>query len=156
MAHWRTMIEKDFLGAWDLVGPDGRTPRDYTMQIAEVKSQSLKTRETPKGKRKCTIRFLKATKQFVANTTNCETIESLYGGDTDGWIGKLVTLYQTDTRNPKKGGPPMIRCIRVRPKKPGGQAEEIKDRPVDEGMRRDQDQAFDRNNEPPAREPGED
>lgn len=153
MAHWRTMIEKDFLGAWDLVGPDGKTPRDYTLQIAEVKSQSLKTRETPKGKRKCTIRFHKATKQFVANTTNCETIESLYGGDTDGWIGKLVTLYQTDTRNPKGGG--QIKCIRVRPKRPNGQAEEIKDRPVDPDMRQAQNEAYGRNDEA-GREPGED
>lgn len=147
MPHWRTMVEKDHLGAWDLTGPDGKTPKDYTLQIAAVNSVALKTRETPKGKRKCVVTFQRARKKFVANTTNCEVIESLYGGDTDGWIGKLVTLYQADVRNPKGHG--TIKGIRVRPKKPAGQPEEVPEREVDQAVRDEQNEAF-------GREPGSD
>jgi hypothetical protein len=145
MPHWRSMIEKDHLGAWDLVGKDDK-PRDYTLEIAKVESNLLKTREQPKGKRKCVITFKGAQKKMVANTTNCETIESMYGPDTADWLGKRITLYQTKTRNPKGGG--QIACIRVRPQMPQGKAEGIESRPVDEAMRAEQDEAF-------GREPGE-
>ncbi len=145
MPHWRTMIEKDHLGAWDLVGKDDQ-PREYTLKIAKVESNLLKTREKPKGQRKCVITFDRATKKFVANTTNCETIESMYGPDTAKWIGNAITLYQTDVRNPKGG--PMIKGIRVRPRKPQGAAEAIESRPVDSTTRDEQNEAFDRGPNP--------
>lgn len=146
MAHWRTMIEKDHLGAWDLVDRDGKTPRDFTLKIASAKSNLLKTREQPKGKRKLVLTFVGARKAFVCNPTNAQTIEQLYGADVDAWIGKTITLYQTDVRNPSGGG--TVKGIRVRPRKPTGAAEEVPDRPVDQDMRREQDDAF-------GREPGE-
>jgi hypothetical protein len=160
MPHWRTHIEKDFLGAWDLVAADGKTPKDYTLKVARVKSQLLKTREHPKGKRKCTIQFVGARKAMVANATNCETIEAMYGPDTDAWVGKLVTLYQTDVRNPNGG---TIRGIRVRPRKPQGHAETLVESPVDQAMRDEQEAAFGREESERGdvgptrqREPGED
>jgi hypothetical protein len=144
MPHWRTLIEKDYLGAWDLVGRDGK-PRDFTLEIATVGSQNLKTRQMPKGKRKAVVRFKGATKGFVANSTNCETIEGMYGSDTDLWSGRLVTLYATTCDvGPKRGVP----CIRVRPTIPKGKAEQVETREVDAEMRSAQDAAF-------GREPGE-
>lgn len=145
--HWRSLIDKDFMGAWDLVDKTGK-PKDYTLAIAKVESKLLKTKEQPKGRRRCTITFHKAQKQFVANSTNCETIAGMYGNDVDAWVGKLVTLYQTTTRDPKNPRGPEVPCIRVRPRKPTGQAEEIEAQPVDEAMRDAQDKAF-------GREPGE-
>ena len=150
MAHWRTMIEKDYLGAWDLTDDDGK-PRSFTLTIRKVSSVALKTKETPKGKRKVVIVFDGAKKHFVANATNCEAIESMYGGDTNGWIGQRVTLFQTDVRNPKagKGGQPAtVKGIRVQPGKPRGPAEVLPDREVDPEVRAEQDAAF-------GREPGE-
>ncbi len=149
MPHWRTMIEKEYLAAWDLVVPGTMTPKDYTLKIASVQSQILKTKETPKGKRRCTVRFVRTQKAWVANSTNCEIIEGMYGGDTDGWVGKLVTLYQGDVRSPKGNG--TVKGIKVRPQMPKGQAESVAAAPVDEGMRREQNEAFDRE---PEREPG--
>lgn len=154
MAHWKTMQEKDYLGAWDLVDRNGK-PRDYTLEIVKVRSVALKTRETPKGKRKVVITLKGASKAFVSNSTNCETIESMYGGDTDGWIGKPITLHQTDVRNPKAGQagqPATIKGIRVRGKKPSGPAEALPDREVDEAMRAQQESAFAPDG---GREPGE-
>ncbi len=144
MPHWRTMVEKDYLGAWDLVDERTQKPREYTLTIAMVRSVSLKTKETPKGKRKVVITFDGAKKAFVSNATNCETIEAMYGGDTDAWLGQRITIFQTDVRNPKGSG--TIKGIRVKPGKPRGPAEVIPDVPVDEAMREEQEAAF--------REPG--
>jgi hypothetical protein len=155
MPNWRTMIEKDYLGAWDLVGKDEK-PRDFVVEIKKVASVSLKTRQTPKGKRKVVITFANARKAFVSNTTNCETIQAMYGPDTDGWVGKLITLYQTDVRNPDGKG--TVKGIRVRPKRPSGQAEDIPDRDVDPEIRAAQNEAFDRDSASAPideREPGE-
>lgn len=144
MPHWRSLIEKDYLGAWDLVGKDGK-PRDFTLKISKVESRKLQTKQQPKGKRKAVIRFDGADKAMVANSTNCETIEGMYGADTDAWTGKMVTLYQTTCDvGPKRNVP----CIRVRPTIPRGKSEPIASQPVDPAARAKQDDAFDR-------EPGE-
>lgn len=150
MPHWRSLIEKDYLGAWDLVGRDGK-PKDFTLEIDSVESQKLKTKETPKGKGKCVIRFKVARKGFVSNATNCETIEGMYGEDYNLWVGKKITLYATTTMMAgKKRGDPMrkVPCIRVRPSIPKGAAEAMEEKEVDTEMRAAQDQAF-------GREPGE-
>lgn len=152
MPHWRTMIEKDHLGAWDLVDPRTNKPRPFTVTIESVRSVVLKTKETPKGKRKVVIAFREAKKLFVSNSTNCETIEAMYGGDTDAWLGKTITIFQTDVRNPKAGKagqPSTVKGIRVKPGKPQEAPEQIPERDVDENMRREQEAAFER-------EPGSD
>lgn len=142
MPNWRTMIDKLYLGAYDLVGRDG-APKDFTLKIASVKSDLLKTKETPKGKRKIVIRFERAEKGFVCNSTNATTIEGMFGADTDGWIGKSITLYQGETRDPKTGG--TVKAIRVRPRAPKGPAEAIEAQPVDDAMRAAQAAAFEPN-----------
>ncbi len=139
--NWRTLVEKEYLGAWDLADAAGK-PRQYVLEIAAVESVALKTRETPKGRRKCVISFKGAQKKFVGNTTNCETIESLYGPDVDLWVGKSVTLYQTDVRSPTGKG--TIKGIRVRPQVPPGKAEVIESRDVDPETRAAQNEAFGR------------
>ncbi len=78
MPHWRSMIEKDFLGAWDLVD-DKMQPKDFTLKITKVEAKILKTQQNPKGKRKCTITFERAQKGMVANSTNCGIIEATDG-----------------------------------------------------------------------------
>ncbi len=32
MAHWRAMTDRETMGAWDLVGKDGR-PKDWTLDV---------------------------------------------------------------------------------------------------------------------------
>lgn len=144
MPHWRTMIEKDHLGAWDLVGPDGKTPKDYTLEIAAVQQKKLRTKDQPDGKGKIVITFKGARKKMVCNATNGETIESLYGPYTEKWIGQKITLFQTKVRK----GRDMVDGIRVRSRAPQGPAEVVPDREVDEEMREKQNEAF-------GREPGE-
>ena len=49
-------------------------------------------------------------KDFVVNKTNAKSIAKLHGDETDDWIGKQITLYQTQTEY--KGE--MVDCIRIR------------------------------------------
>jgi hypothetical protein len=142
VTHWRTMIEKDFLGAWDFLHPETGKPCAYTLKIVSVKSEILKTREQPKGKRRIVIRFEGWEKGFVCNTTNAETIESMYGADIDQWIGKSVTLTQRMVRSPKGGEIPGIRVFAKKPTGPATTADAS--RPVDEKIRAAQNEAFDR------------
>jgi hypothetical protein len=144
------MIDRDYMGAWDLVDPETGQAREYTLKIASVKSELLKSKEVPKGKRKVVIRFAGAQKAFVANSTNCTVISEMYGPDVEGWIGKSVRLHQADVRDPKTGG--TVKGIRVRPRKPTGPAEAIASQPVDPEMRAAQSAAFD----PPATAPKHD
>ncbi len=144
MTHWRTCIERDYLAAWDLVDKSGR-PRDVTVRITSVASGVLKTKETPKGKRKCVISFERTAKKMVCNSTNGEVIECMYGPDYEGWIGKTITLYQGDVRSPKGG---TIKGVKVRPKIPTGAAEAVEPAPVDEQMRGAQNEAFGREGSP--------
>jgi hypothetical protein len=146
MTHWRALIERDSIGAWDLVGKDKR-PRDFTLEILSVTQGKVKSKDNPKGKGKPIIRFRGAEKYLIAGAVNCQAIAGMYGDDVDSWIGKLVTLYATTTDvGPKKNVP----CVRVRPVKPNGKADaELPRQDVDLEMRRKQDEAF-------QREPGED
>jgi hypothetical protein len=140
-------MDKTFLGAWDLCDPKTGQPRDYTLEIESVKGEVVKSKEVPKGKRKIVIRFKGASKAFICNSTNAESIESMHGADYTAWPRQRVTLYQGETRDPKTGK--QVKCIRVRTKRPQGPAEEIVSQPVDETMRDEQEQAF-------GREPGDD
>jgi hypothetical protein len=161
MPHWRSLIERDSLGAWDMYGPDGK-PRDVTLTIATVVGRKIKSRENPRGKGKCTITFrgaccerVKGTKDerdhvhkyLIAGATICEVIESIVGSDDiSKWPGHKITLYAGTTDVGKRRGVP---CVRVRPGKPAGPVQDVPNQSVDEGMRAEQDAAF-------GRQPGED
>lgn len=133
MAHWRTMTDRETLGAWDLVDRAGK-PKDWTLEIVRVAAGVVKSREKPKGDKRPFVHFRGASKPLVCNATNAETISRLAGSeDTDRWIGMKVTLYQTRVK--AKGGEAVM-GIRVRPGKASGAAEEMGDgQPVDEAMR---------------------
>jgi hypothetical protein len=143
--HWRAMTDKETLGAWDLVGRDGK-PKDFVLEIAKVQRGLVQSREKPRGEHRPFVYFKGANKPLVCNATNAESFSSMAGSeDTDRWIGMKVTLYATQVKS--KGGK-QVQGIRVRPMKATAAAEEIGDgQPVDEAMRAEQDAAM--------REPGE-
>lgn len=145
MAHWRAMTERDTLGAWDLVGKDGK-PKDFTLEIERVAAGVVKSREKPKGEKRPFVYFKGAKKPLVCNATNANTISSMAGSeDTDRWLGLRITLYQTKVK--AKGGE-QVMGIRVRPMRAQGPAEEMGEgQPVDETMRAEQEAAM--------REPGD-
>ena len=105
MPDYRTMFNKDYIGAWDLNG------KDQTVTIERVEARELVSGQARKKDKRPVAWFKGATKGFVMNTTNCRTVASMYGTNTDAWIGKKITIYPTVT----DVGGQSTDCIRVRP-----------------------------------------
>lgn len=63
---------------------------------------------------KWVVHFKEKEKGLVLNKTNTTTISKLYGDDTDGWIGKMITLYYAEVEF--KGE--MTPAIRVKTRAP--------------------------------------
>jgi hypothetical protein len=139
VTHWRALIERDYLGAWDLVDAAGKA-KDWTLTIGSVTQRKVYSQKAKGDRGKLTIAFVGARKPLICGAVMCATIEGLYGQDYEAWVGKPVTLYQTTTDvGPKRNIP----CVRIRPVKPTAKAaEELPHREVDEAMRAKQDDAF--------------
>ena len=113
MAHWKSMMERDFMFAFDLQG------KDVTVTIDRVVGGELTGPGGKKSKKPlCYFRESKSGKPLALNSTNCKTIAQLYGNDTDAWLGKRITLWPTTTQM----GGETVDCIRVRPKIPSAAA----------------------------------
>jgi len=147
--HWRSMSDRETLGAWDLVDKDGK-PCDKTLEIARVVVGKAVSAEKPKGERKPFV-YLRGPsgewkKPLVCGATNAKTIQSIAGSPhVEKWVGVKITLYPTTTK--AKGGE-VVDCIRIRPQRATGPVDDMRDVPVDEEMRAKQKAAMDR-------EPGE-
>ncbi len=112
LTDYRSLYDKDFIGAWDLQGGD------LTVTIKKVKGGELTAVGGRKSKKP--IVFMAHTeKGFALNATNGKTIASLYGNFTEKWVGKQITLYKSMTRSPDGSGD--VECIRVRPAVPEGE-----------------------------------
>lgn len=66
-------------------------------------------------KRKGVVFFEEVTRGLVVNRTNTKRIVAMYGSETDEWVGKKITLYESEASMNGQTVP----CIRVREKKPG-------------------------------------
>ncbi len=134
------MTDKETLGAWDLVGKDGK-PKDFVLEIAKVQRGLVQSKEKPRGEHRPFVYFKGAQKPLVCNATNAESFSSMAGSeDTDRWIGLRVTLFQTMVKS--KGGKQVV-GIRVRPMKATAAPEEMgAGQPVDEAMREEQNEAM--------------
>ena len=110
MAHWKSLMDREYLYAFDLQG------KDVTLTIERVAGGDLTGPGGKKSKKPlCYFKESKSGKPLALNSTNCRAISSMYGNDTDGWIGKRVTLYPTVTQF----GGEEVECIRIRAKVPG-------------------------------------
>lgn len=119
MPHWKSMMDRRWLFAFDLGG------KDATLTIERVTKGEVQGEQNQKSNKP--ICYFKGRdkagepiKPLALNVTNCKTIAGMYGNDTDDWAGKRVTLFPTTTR--AKGGEE-VECIRVRPRVPPERAE---------------------------------
>lgn len=111
MAHWRTMMDNETMTAGDLAGRG-----DVVVTIESVKGGSVKV--SGGKKRLPLIRVSGFQLPLGANPTNCTTIQRMHGPDTDGWIGKRITLYtaMVDAPDPlDKRKSIKTEAIRIRP-----------------------------------------
>lgn len=111
MADYRSMFDRDYIGAWDLGG------KDVVVTIASVKAGELRAQGNRKEK-KPIVYFVGKEKGFALNKTNAKTIAQLYGNDTTEWVGKRITIFPTTTTF----GSDIVDCIRVRPRIPAGKS----------------------------------
>lgn len=112
MAHWKKMMDKNLLGAWDLDG------RDVTVTIVEVVGGKLSNGTKENKKPVATVASATGRvieKKLALNATNCKTIEALAGSpDVEKWKGLRITLWPTTTTF----GGQTVECIRIRPYHP--------------------------------------
>lgn len=108
MTDFRTMFDKEYLGAWDLA--DGK---DAVVVIERVEGKTIKGKGGEEN-RKPVLYFVGKKKAFVCNVTNARTIARLYGKHVEAWTGKAIALYATMT----SVGGEEVDCIRVRPDAP--------------------------------------
>lgn len=108
MPHYKRMYDdKEHLYAFDLDG------RDVTATIEKVFSGEVMGEKGRKSK-KPMIKFVGKEKKLAVNKTNGKTIASMYGTDTETWVGQQITMYPTTT----EFGGETVECIRIRPQRP--------------------------------------
>lgn len=107
MPHWKSMMDRDFIFAFDLNG------KDVTVTIAKVEAGNL-VGEGGRKSKKPVVYFEGKEKGLALNVTNSKTIAALYTDYTEKWVGKQITLFPTTTT----WGGKTVECIRVRPNAP--------------------------------------
>lgn len=110
MGNWRDSIPSKWLKASDL---DGKP------QLVTIKRFTVEALQD--GTKKPAVWFREEAKGLVLNITNGKSIEKIAGtADPDGWMGKRVVIYPTET---EMGGE-RVDCIRVRAPKVGAKLPE--------------------------------
>src|SRR4029077_6678042 len=106
---FRTLFDRDYIGAFDVQG------RDVTVKITKVIGGELTAVGGRKSK-KPILYFEGKERGMICNKTNAKTVAAMFGNFTESWVGKRITLFVTQTRDPSTGGD--IDCIRIRPTAP--------------------------------------
>lgn len=113
MPHWKELMERDYLFAFDLKG------KDVTLTIEKVEGGTITGTGNKKNKKPlCHFVEGRNKKPLVLNATNCKTIAAMYGTEVNNWAGKRITLYPSETQFAGE----TVECIRVRPGVPNGAA----------------------------------
>ena len=102
--HWKQLMNPDYLGAYAL--PEGR---DITVTIRFVQREEV----TGEGGKKemCSVAQIENSKPLILNATNQKSITKMYGPFIEGWVGKQITLYVSQTK--LRGE--LVECLRIRP-----------------------------------------
>jgi hypothetical protein len=114
--------------------------RTVTLVIKELRIEDMQNHANER-ERKPVLYFERATKGLVLNRTNAMTIASLYGDESDNWVGKRISIYATKVRAFGQ----MQDAIRVReeiPAQPKPQAQAV---PVEENEIDDDEDVTDDN-----------
>lgn len=74
------------------IAGDSLIDRAVVMTISKVQFETVVT-HGGEVTQKPVIYFKESTKGLILNKTNAKAIAKLYGGETDDWTGKTITLY---------------------------------------------------------------
>jgi hypothetical protein len=109
MTHYRSLLDHEFLGAWDLQR-NGK-PMDVTITIGAVEQVEVFDPKTNKpGKKLVIIPRERPERKLVLSKTLADSIAALHGTDADKWPGCKITLYAAMTSFGKQ----RVDCIRIR------------------------------------------
>jgi len=109
MTHYRSLLDHEFLGAFDLQR-DGKGI-EVTITIGKVElTECFDPKTNEKGKKLCIVPAERPERKFALNKTNADLIAALHGTDADKWVGKKITLYPAQTAFGKRRED----CIRVK------------------------------------------
>ena len=97
-------IRKCFPSKWlECADLDGQV---HTLTIVRISIEEVGKQKEQRP----AVWFDGVSKGLVLNKTNGNTIAAIYGFETDGWIGKQIMIYPTET----EFGGKMVSCIRVK------------------------------------------
>lgn len=85
--NWEAMFSSDYMKAVEFGS------RVFKGEIAEVRLCKLEDEKTGKPKDKGVVFFKGQDKGWVLCKTNALCLAGMFGPETDGWIGKHVTLF---------------------------------------------------------------
>lgn len=104
MTHINSLFPSNYVAAIDLQG-----------QLVDVQILSLKFEKVGSDQEeRPVLYFAGMTKGMVMNKTNARRIAKLYGPDIEGWFGRWITLYESET----DFGGETVPCIRVKERIP--------------------------------------
>ncbi len=98
--HYRTLLENDNLGQWDL-WKDGKAlrPTVTIRTIARYEPPRRRKRKMPDGSyqveklNKYVIEFVGKRKKWICGPVCQATIANIYGNNIRNWFGKTITLF---------------------------------------------------------------
>lgn len=97
-------FQSNFVKTEDLQG------REHQLIIDRVEMGEVMNQDTNKSEDKPVIFWRGKAKGMILNITNWDTLEEIYGDETDHWVGQPMTLYPTETRFGNRKVP----CMRIR------------------------------------------
>lgn len=113
--HYQALLVGNFIKAGEF--GTGEIPAQPTWTISRVALEKLESiamadteSATGKLKTKGIVYFKEIGQGWVLNRTNIMCLVEMWGADTDGWVGKRVTLFAADVRV----GPKMDKGIRIK------------------------------------------
>lgn len=110
VGHYRSLLDHEFLGAWDLSGKDGAA-KEATFTIGAVTLEEVIDPRNGKTTRKlCITPKERPERKMVLGKTNSDLVAALHGPRAEEWVGKRITIYPGQTAL----GREKVDCIRVR------------------------------------------
>ena len=105
------IFPSNYLGAPDL------NDKDAVLEMSKIVIEDIRNDQKP------VLYFAGIDKGLVLNKTNANVIAGLYGCETNGWWGKKIALFPTQTEFQGQ----TVECIRVRLKAPGESLKKIQE-----------------------------
>jgi len=87
MPNMSEMFPSKWLKAADLGG------RELKASIERVTQEEFEDRDKGTTEHKWVLWFAGASKGLILNLTNARAVADFYADDTDGWIGRQITLF---------------------------------------------------------------